>query len=56
MAETTYEYIGGDAFITGVPARDLTSAEAKQFGVKKSPLYKRVKGTEDKQVAVQEDK
>ena len=36
-----YKYVG-KAFITGVPARDLTDEEAKQYGVKlilKSGLY-----------------
>lgn len=53
-----YEYQGRGEFIPGVPARNLTDAEAKEFGVTKNPLYKkradepaenkRAKGTEDK--------
>ncbi len=35
-----YEYIGDGQFIPGVPARDLTDAEAKQYEVTKSPLYR----------------
>lgn len=38
----TYKYVGG-GFIPGVPARDLTDAEAKEFGVEESPLYEKIK-------------
>jgi len=33
-------YVGGPGqFIAGVPARDLTDAEAEEYGVTDSPLY-----------------
>lgn len=40
-----YKYLGG-GFLPGVPARDLTDEEARQYGIKKiskSNLYKHVK-------------
>lgn len=33
-----YLYKGPD-FVPGVPARDLTNAEAKDYGVEDSPVY-----------------
>ncbi len=41
-----YQWVGGEGdgdFIPGVPTRDLTVDEAKEFGVTDSPLYKRSK-------------
>ena len=40
-----YKYIGDNAFLDGVPMRDLTDEEAQQYGLKaivQSGLYKKV--------------
>lgn len=40
-----YQYIGDNAFLDGVPMRDLTDEEAKKYGLKaivQSGLYKKV--------------
>jgi len=36
----TYTAKDGE-YIPGVPARDLTDAEAKQYGVEDSPIYEK---------------
>ena len=41
----TYRYVGGGRFVAGVPARDLTDAEAKTYGVEKSPLWRKATST-----------
>jgi hypothetical protein len=39
-----YKWVGDDGdYIPGVPTRELTEDEAKEFGVTENPLYKRVK-------------
>ncbi len=51
-----HKYQGG-GFIPGVPARDLTDAEAEQYGVTNSPLYvKQAKGSDNKRAKRTEDK
>lgn len=40
-----WKYLGG-AFLPGIPARDLTDEEVKEYGlakIKKSNLYKHIK-------------
>jgi hypothetical protein len=41
----TYRYVGEGRFVAGVPARDLTDAEAKAYGVEKSPLWRKETST-----------
>ena len=41
MSDIVFRYLGG-AFIHGVPARDLTAAEAAQYGVDADRLIKRL--------------
>ena len=36
-----WKYIGGGSWLPGVPARDLTNAEAKAHGVEDSGLYEK---------------
>ena len=40
-----FTYIGGGNWIPGVPARDLTNAEAKEYGVEDSDLYEKAAGS-----------
>lgn len=48
MDEIKYRFVGGEAFISGVPARDLTAADVDgltpnlRAAVKHSPLYEAV--------------
>lgn len=37
----TFKYVGKGEFLPGVPARDLTDDEAKEYGVEASPLYEK---------------
>ena len=37
-----WKYIIGKGWVPGVPARDLTDAEAKQYRVEDSGVYERV--------------
>lgn len=48
-----YEYIGKGKFIPGVPARDLTDAQAKEHDVTDNPLYRK---RADKPAASKQDK
>ncbi len=40
----TYKY-KGPGYVPGVPARDLTNAEAEEYGVTDSPVYEKVTRT-----------
>lgn len=53
------KYIGNDAFITGIPARDLTDEEVRLYGgvvvLVKTGLYERVE-TKEVKVTNKEEK
>ena len=51
-------YIGDGAFLPGVPARDLTEAEVKQYALAdllSSGLYEEIKSQEPAKKPVEED-